>query len=331
MAFSARISQVVTARTRPSPRPSRRLAASSAASRVAGQAEVGRAAPAHQVSIEGRAEVGQGAFDPPERRFEGFGDRLEPVEERESQAGQVAQVQGPQDRADRARARGRGESSINLGGRHRDRRADQDQVERPGEPPRLDPLAPAPADRGGAVAEEGDVAAQSRREVVEQVRRRRQVPEAIEGVQRGRGVRRSPGQPGAGGDGLEQVDPDPPGAAGGGLEPFGGPDDQVGGAVGQRRVVDPEADPARGVVREGQAIEQVHADHQRLEVVIAVGPPAEDFEEQVQLGGRPDFQAPTRRPEAHWTEVREADGGEAANQAWGRIGVVRQRRPIISS
>ena len=65
---------------------------------VAGEAEVGRAAPTHQRPVERREETRQGVAHPRQCGVDRLGDRLEPVEQETTQRRRLSAGQGVQDR-----------------------------------------------------------------------------------------------------------------------------------------------------------------------------------------------------------------------------------------
>ena len=105
------------------------------------------------------------------------------------------------------------------------------------------------------------------------------------------------------------------------LEPFGRLDDQVVAAGRQRRVVAPECDRARRVVGERQPVVKVDGDHERLDLVIAVGPcgpglqgtgsasPGRGLPRRRRGLGRSSERRPDARPSAAGPSVTESVRG----------------------
>ena len=171
-----------------------------------------------------------------------------------------------------------------------------------GDGDRLDHFAATGADgSGGVCQEEGDVAAEPGSERAKLVVREGEVPEAGEAEQGGGGVGRAPGESRFEGNPFVQLDGDVEGAARFGGEQLRGPADQVAvidrgerlrGGGGGGEVAAVQREPAsRGSRGEPQFVEQVEGDHQRFEIVIAIGPTAEHLQREIELGGCEDGHA----------------------------------------
>ena len=169
------------------------------------------------------------------------------------------------------------------------RRTRQHQIQGPAHRQRLDDLAAAGTPGGRAVEEERHVAAQLRPPASARVpasspeRHRRNQPR-----ERGRRVGRAAGQAGLHRDALSASAPrrrERCRTASGAVRPPGrrgcpGRSDQPRGSHVRRR-------PRRRSLRELEGVVQADGDHERRQVVVAVGPTAEHLEEQVDLGRRP--------------------------------------------
>ena len=151
---------------------------------------------------------------------------------------------------------------------------------------------PAPPGAGGAAEEEeGDVAAEGEGEGGDPLLRDGPAEERVDGPKGGGGVAGSPAEAGAGGDALRETEADPLPGAGLVEEEAGRPGGEVLRARGDLRV--------RFAAGEGQlqgdgtaggeggldVIRGARGDHDGVDVVVPVGAPGEDLEEEVELGG----------------------------------------------
>ncbi len=202
-------------------------------------------------------------------------------------------------------------------------------MERGGQSQRLDPFSPPPTHGRRPVPEERHVAAEVRREGVEPAGGTSRPHSRFKPSRVAAASDDPPASPACAGMTLDRVILAPRSEPVARLQPLRRPDHQVLGPGGQAGVVAGELDPSRRGRFEGQGVAQVDRHHQRLDVVIAVGPPAQDFQEQVELGGSQHRHATRFGPDDH----RAAARGRRAEIGPDPRGVVVCCRPqlIVSS
>ena len=225
--------------------------------------------------------LARASLHPSQFGLDRLGERLKSIEQASAQISRSTVCQRLQDRPDRPRPFGWNHLAINVGRAHADWRTNQHKMilSFSGTASTRSPRPRQTA--AGACAEEGHVAADLARQGVELLPAASGDPRAGPGHERRRGVARAAGQPRLRRDRLVKHDPRPSKAARRRPQALGRLHHQIVTANRQGRLVTPQADLARRVVGEGQGIVQAHGDHQRLDLVIAVGPTPQDLQEQV--------------------------------------------------
>jgi len=196
------------------------------------------------------------------------------------------------------------EAFVDGGGGHVDGGEDEDRVFRARGRDGVDDFAAAGADAGGAVAEEGEVAAVAAGEGGEAVGGPVQLEELVEGEEGEGAVGAAAAEAGAGGDALMQRDVYTGGGreVGGVEEAGGGLDDEVAGVGGEGGVVGGEADAGRIGEGEFQVVKEPDGDHPRTEGMETVRGRRSDTQVQIDFRGRGD---------AHGRRVRRGHAGDS--------------------
>ena len=168
------------------------------------------------------------------------------------------------------------------------RRDDEEAGER-GEIRKLGQPLPDPLSQAEAPFEKkGDIGSKASRQGRQLGRTEAEAPQSVEAQERRRRVRAPAAEAAAGRDALPGGDPDPGGGPGPILEQPGGPVDEVRPVPGHRRIVAAELENAGRGRLELELIGQRDRLEEGPDVVITVGPFADDLDREVDLGERPD-------------------------------------------